>query len=64
MSAARVATAQRQGPEWDIYTNLAPELEGLYDVLHIRLLLLVVRDNDPRPILKSALRMLKPSRYL
>ncbi|CAO1604435.1 hypothetical protein XANCAGTX0491_007992 [Xanthoria calcicola] len=49
---------------WDIYTNLAPELEGLYDVVHIRLLLLVVRDNDQRPILKNALRMLKPGGYL
>lgn len=50
--------------EWDIYTNPAPELESLYDVVHIRLLLLVVRDNDPRPILKNALRMLKPGGHL
>ncbi|KAL8654746.1 MAG: hypothetical protein Q9226_003310, partial [Calogaya cf. arnoldii] len=50
--------------QWDIYTDLTPELEGLYDVVHIRLLLLVIRDNDPRPILKSALRMLKKGGYL
>ncbi|KAL8698797.1 MAG: hypothetical protein Q9224_001690 [Gallowayella concinna] len=45
--------------QWDIYSAMPPELEGLYDVVHIRLLLLVVRDNDPRPILRNAFRMLK-----
>ncbi|KAI4263130.1 MAG: hypothetical protein L6R42_001714 [Xanthoria sp. 1 TBL-2021] len=53
-----------KGREWEIYTELTPELQGLYDVVHIRLLLLVIRDNDPRPILKNALRMLKKGGYL
>ncbi|KAL8849179.1 MAG: hypothetical protein Q9221_005805 [Calogaya cf. arnoldii] len=44
---------------WDIYTDLTSELEGLYDVVYMCLLLVVIRDNDPRPILNSALRMLK-----
>ncbi|KAI4168868.1 MAG: hypothetical protein LQ343_006081 [Gyalolechia ehrenbergii] len=45
--------------EWNIFSDLAPELEGLYDVVHIRLLLLVIRENNPRAVLKNALRMLK-----
>ncbi|KAL8811346.1 MAG: hypothetical protein Q9200_001873 [Gallowayella weberi] len=49
---------------WDIYFALPPELEGSYDVVYIRLLLLVVKDNDPRPILRNALRMLKKGGYL
>ena len=50
--------------KWDIFSDLAPELEGLYDVVHIRLLLLVIENNDPRPLLKNALRMLKKGGYL
>ena len=51
--------------EWDIFSNtISPELENVYDVVHIRLLLLVVQDNDPRPVLRNALRMLKSGGYL
>ena len=50
--------------EWDIFSNLDSELEGTYDVVHIRLLLLVVRDNDPRPLLRNAMKMLKPGGWL
>ena len=50
--------------KWDIFSDLAPELEGLYDVVHVRLLLLVIEDNDPRPVLRNALRMLKKGGYL
>lgn len=45
--------------EWDIFSGLPLELENMYDVVHIRLLLLVIPDNDPRPVLRHALRMLK-----
>ena len=51
--------------EWDIFSStISPALESTYDVVHIRLLLLVVQDNDPRPVLRNALRMLKPGGYL
>ncbi|KAL8727983.1 MAG: hypothetical protein Q9181_005500 [Wetmoreana brouardii] len=49
---------------WDIFSVLAPGLEDSYDVVHIRLLLLVIRDNNPRPVLRNALRMLKAGGYL
>ncbi|KAL8658978.1 MAG: hypothetical protein Q9202_007338 [Teloschistes flavicans] len=50
--------------EWDAFSALPPELENQYDVVHLRLLLLVVRDNDPRAILRNALRMLKKGGWL
>lgn len=50
--------------ECDAFSALPPELENQYDLVHLRLLLLVVRDNDPRPILRNALRMLKKGGYL
>ena len=45
--------------EWDILSSMSSELENRYDVVHIRLLLLVIQMNNPRPVLKNALRMLK-----
>ncbi|KAL8767627.1 MAG: hypothetical protein Q9194_005930 [Teloschistes cf. exilis] len=45
--------------EWDAFSALPPELENQYDVVHIRLMLLVVPDNDPRLILRNSLLMLK-----
>lgn len=50
--------------EWDIFSSLDPETESMYDVVHIRLLLLVVPKNDPRPLLRNALKMLKPGGWL
>ena len=50
--------------QWDIFSSLDPALEGRYDVVHIRLLLLVIHENDPRPLLRNALRMLKPGGWL
>ncbi|KAL8827041.1 MAG: hypothetical protein Q9191_003425 [Dirinaria sp. TL-2023a] len=49
---------------WDIFSNLDSEIEDRYDVVHIRLLLLVVRNNNPRPLLRNALKMLKPGGWL
>lgn len=37
---------------------------GIYDVVHVRLLVLVVQKSDPRHILRNLLRMLKPGGYI
>lgn len=44
--------------------NLPEDLVGKFDVVHVRLFLLVVRENDPRPILRNLLKLLKPGGYL
>ncbi|KAL8925532.1 MAG: hypothetical protein Q9208_003423 [Pyrenodesmia sp. 3 TL-2023] len=49
---------------WDIYSSLPLHLKGQYDIVHIRLVLLVVRGNDPAPILHNAFEMLKPGGFL
>ena len=50
--------------EWDIFSDLPPDLQGVYDIVHIRLLLLVVRNNDPRPALRNAMQMLKAGGWI
>jgi hypothetical protein len=49
----------------DIFTeNLPKDLVGKFDIVHVRLFLLVVRNNDPVPILRNLLKLLKPGGYL
>ena len=50
--------------ELDIYSDLPEKWRGIYDVVHLRLLLLVIRGNDPRPVLRNALKMLKPRGWI
>ena len=49
---------------WDMFTEPPKELIGKFDIVHLRLLLLVVRDNDPAPIIANAAKMLKPGGYI
>lgn len=50
--------------ELDLYEPLPAELEGIYDVVHLRLFFVVIRNNDPAPVLKNLLRMLSKSSTL
>ena len=51
--------------EWDIYNTLIPEdWVGQFDAVHIRLALLVIRNNDAQSILERAWRMLKPGGWM
>ena len=49
----------------DVFAEVPKEIISEYDIIHLRLFLLVVRDNDPSPLLKNVLKMLSewtPSR--
>jgi hypothetical protein len=48
----------------DIFAPVPEDLRAKFDVVHVRLFLLVVRDNDPVPILSNLLKLLKPGGYL
>lgn len=55
-------------PEWlppnisvrklDILKPLPEELLGQYDIVHVRLFICVIRDDDPVPVLTNLLKML------
>jgi SAM-dependent methyltransferase len=61
-------------PEWlptpitlrqlSIFETVPSELHGKYDVVHLRLLVLVVQNSDPLPIINQAHQMLKPGGYI
>ena len=47
----------------DIHKDLPDELKGKYDLVHIRLFLTVVRNDNPLPILQRAMDMLSKSSF-
>lgn len=49
---------------WNIFDDVPEQMIGVYDVVHVRLLVLVVQGSDPRNIIRNLLRMLKPGGYL
>lgn len=49
---------------WDAYSELPTELEGTFDVVHLRALYSTVSGNNVDPLLSNCLQMLKPGGYL
>lgn len=35
---------------WNIFENVLGEFVGFFDIVHVRLITVVVKNNDPRPI--------------
>ena len=50
--------------EWDVYQAPPVELQGRYDIVHARLLFVVVQDGDPAPMIRNMMLLLKPGGYL
>lgn len=51
--------------KWDVYEDDLPaELRGVYDIVHVRFFLCVIRDGDPRPLLRNLLMMLSMFDFL
>jgi SAM-dependent methyltransferase len=49
---------------WNLFDPVPDHLVGKYDVIHLRLLILVVQDSDPVPVIRNVARMLKPGGYI
>ena len=43
---------------WNVFEGPPESLHNRYDVVHIRLFLVVIKDNDPSPILRHCLKIL------
>ena len=50
--------------EWDVFRRPPEDLQGRFDIVHVRLLFVVVQDEDPKPILENLMLLLKPGGYL
>ena len=49
---------------WNIFEDPSEDLVGQFDIVHIRLLLLVIPNNNAVPVIKRLATMLKPGGYL
>ena len=50
--------------EWDLFSPVPADLVGKFDVVHIRLVLLVIQNNDAAPAIRNLAALLKPGGYL
>ena len=50
--------------QWNVFDAIPDDLRGKYDIVHVRLLVLVVENSDPRPVIRNLVQMLKPGGYL
>ncbi|APA10736.1 hypothetical protein sscle_06g055060 [Sclerotinia sclerotiorum 1980 UF-70] len=50
--------------KWNMFEDVPSDLIGVYDVIHIRLVMLVIKDNNPLPLIRNLRKMLKPGGYL
>jgi len=49
---------------WDVFKEPPEEFCEAFDVVHIRLITVAIKDNDPRPVLANLRKLLKPGGYL
>lgn len=49
---------------WNMFEPPPKEYEGFFDVVNIRLILLALKDGNPRPVLENVLKLLKPGGFL
>ncbi|OJI89961.1 hypothetical protein ASPTUDRAFT_185839 [Aspergillus tubingensis CBS 134.48] len=50
--------------QWNIFDEVPEDLRGKYDVVHPRLLVLVVQESNPLPIIDKVFQLLKPGGYI
>ncbi|TVY44458.1 Methyltransferase ausD [Lachnellula cervina] len=49
---------------WSLFDKVREDMLGKYDLVHIRLTIPLIENQDPRPVLQSLKKMLKPGGYL
>ncbi|KAI3397704.1 hypothetical protein diail_10473 [Diaporthe ilicicola] len=49
---------------WDVHADLPADLAGVFDIVHVRFLSFVLRDNDIPAVVQKLFKMLKPGGYL
>ncbi len=49
---------------WNIFEPVPEDLIGIYDIVHVRLLVLVVQKDNLRNVIRTLLRLLKPGGYI
>ncbi|PQE27514.1 UMTA methyltransferase family protein [Rutstroemia sp. NJR-2017a BBW] len=46
--------------KWNLFEEVPEDLLGKFDLIHVRLLVLVIENSDPTPLLRNIMKLLKP----
>ncbi|KAK3311847.1 hypothetical protein B0H66DRAFT_575676 [Apodospora peruviana] len=49
--------------QWSVFENVPEDLVGTFDIVNVRLIVFVI-EEDPAPVLRNLLKLLKPGGYL
>ncbi|KAI1429591.1 hypothetical protein F5Y12DRAFT_413037 [Xylaria sp. FL1777] len=49
---------------WDIFEEPPAQFCQYFDIVHVRLITVVIKNNNPQPVLESLTKLLKPGGYL
>ncbi|MCJ1424137.1 hypothetical protein MMC29_002024 [Sticta canariensis] len=49
---------------FDVFDDIPDDLQGKYEIVHVRLLLMDVKSSDPRPIIRDLVKLLKYGGHL
>lgn len=49
---------------WDMFSSIPEDCINKFDFIHVRLLVVVIPQGNPKPVLEKLLKMLKPGGYL
>ncbi|OGM46055.1 UMTA methyltransferase family protein [Aspergillus bombycis] len=49
---------------WDLFADIPASLERQYDLVHVRLLVLVLSGVDPMPVIRRLFQLVKPGGYI
>ncbi|GKZ76013.1 hypothetical protein AnigIFM56816_003474 [Aspergillus niger] len=50
--------------DWDLFTPVPQQLQEQYDLVHVRLLVLILSGLDPMPVIRRLFQLVKPGGYL
>ncbi|KZZ92046.1 hypothetical protein AAL_06256 [Moelleriella libera RCEF 2490] len=56
--------ANVQYHQWNLFEEPPQAFVGYFDVVHVRLITVVVKNNDPRPVIANLIKLLKPGGHL
>ncbi|THV46103.1 hypothetical protein BGAL_0416g00040 [Botrytis galanthina] len=49
---------------WDVYKEPPKQFQETFDIVHVRLITVAIKNNDPRPVLANLRKLLKPGGFL
>ncbi|KAJ8108897.1 hypothetical protein ONZ43_g6286 [Nemania bipapillata] len=49
---------------WNVFEEPPPQFCQYFDIVHVRLITVVIKNNDPKPVLANLTKLLKPGGFL